>query len=108
MEGQNIRQEREGENVVIWRNTKGEVIVRVEIDESTGIKFWSRKGAISELEERMREENFGSIFLNQKVVTDHDDELVFQITPGHNWNTAKKDFITTVNSWLNPPVLAKK
>jgi len=49
--------------------------------------------------------NTGSTYLNEKLETDSEDELVYSIRPGHNWNCAKRDFIITVDQWLNPPAL---
>jgi len=88
------------ENTVVWLSG-GEEVARVEIDDAKGIRFWSRRGIITELEDRMREENSGSMYLNEKLEADEGSE-VYLIRPGHNWNVSKIDFVGTADHWLNP------
>jgi len=102
-----IEKRRVDDNETVWFNSQGKEIARVEINNETGITFWIKGDVIPRIEDQMSDFNTESIFLNEKLKTDSEEERAYFIRPGHNWNCAKRDFLTVVDHWLNPPIFTK-
>lgn len=92
------------DGLFVWTESDGKLVAKAEVNDKDGIDLTFEKSQFPDLAERMEELNSGTNMINAQTSSSNPDYVKYHIKPYHNWNLAKRDVLTMIDHWFNPPL----